>query len=78
MFQCASNTEMMMSHFKFLENLGYALVIAHVQDRISAANLSSELKGMIENFLRELGINLPSTQQRLRTRRHGRVNIRHQ
>lgn len=49
----------MMSRYKFLENLSYALVSPHVQERRFTANLSRELKGMMDKFLREIGIDLP-------------------
>lgn len=54
----ASNTKMM-SRYTFLENLGYALVAPHVQVRRSSANLSRELKGMMDKFLQEIGVELP-------------------
>lgn len=54
----ASNTKIM-SRSTFLENLGYALVAPHVQVRRSSANLSRELKGMMDKFLQEIGVELP-------------------
>lgn len=54
----ASNTNTI-DRYTFLENLGYALVTPHVQNRRSSANLSRELKGLMDKFLQEVGVELP-------------------
>ncbi|CAK1583895.1 unnamed protein product [Parnassius mnemosyne] len=59
---CASNPQKRMSRYKFLEELGYALVTPHVMNRRSMTNLSKELKDMIDKFLREVGVELPEDQ----------------
>ncbi|CAG4930922.1 unnamed protein product [Parnassius apollo] len=51
-----------MSRYKFLEELGYALVTPHVMNRRSVTNLSKELKDIIDKFLREVGVQLPDDQ----------------
>ncbi|GBP41999.1 hypothetical protein EVAR_33803_1 [Eumeta japonica] len=65
----ASNTNMM-SRYKSLKNLDYALAIPHIQDRKSTETFSRELKGMIDMFLREVGVDPPenpSTSEELST-----------
>ncbi|CAG4968652.1 unnamed protein product [Parnassius apollo] len=59
---CASNPQKRISRYKFLEELGYALVTPHVMNRRSMTNLSKELKDMIDKFLREVGVELPDDQ----------------
>ncbi|XP_045448241.1 piggyBac transposable element-derived protein 1-like [Melitaea cinxia] len=58
----ASNPHKYISRYKFLEELGYSLVTPHVLDRRRISNLSRELKGMMDKFLREVGAEIPEDQ----------------